>query len=203
MWNTSIALKFGAVCGAAELPRRLRNLRALRKPNIQILRPRNFTRTYHKTAYVKSAPSNIWCFCSEIYISRVICTVESVILIMRYRGMYGLSQWETTLQRYLSETGLEPKSREKSFTHNLFLSYPIFMKFCTELVNITGVLCLKYRKDWTTEMGVTDERDFARFEFWVLDRNPILHNVQYPKFLTWLQTFMRIYHLPLLDGKGR
>ena len=148
-------------------------------------------------------PRVIWCFCSEIYISRVICTVESVILIMRYRGMYGLSQWETTLQRYLSETGLEPKSRENSFTHNLFLSYPIFMKFCTELVNIIGVLCLKYRKDWTTEMGVTDERDFARFEFWVLDRNPILHNVQYPKFLTWLHTFMRIYHLPLLDGKGR
>ena len=61
------------------------------------------------------------------------------------------------------ETHLKLKSREKLFAHNLFLSYPIVLQFCTEHDSITVVLCAKLQNDWTNETDVMDERDFVRF----------------------------------------
>ena len=52
-----------------------------------------------------------------------------------------------------------------SFAHNLFFSYPIILKFCTEYGSITVVLCAKLWKDWTTKTDVTDERDYEKVEF--------------------------------------
>ena len=62
-----------------------------------------------------------------------------------------LSKWPPTL-----------KSHEILFAHNLFISYLIALKFCTEHGSDTAVLCAKFQNDWTV---VVDERDFARFEF--------------------------------------
>ena len=56
------------------------------------------------------------------------------------------------------------KSREISFAHSYSFSYPIMLKFCTEHGSITAVLCAKFQNDWTSYMGVMDERDFTRFE---------------------------------------
>ena len=53
----------------------------------------------------------------------------------------------------------------RSFSQNLFLSYPIILKFCTEYGSITVVLCAKLWKDWTTKTDVTDERDYEKVEF--------------------------------------
>ena len=55
------------------------------------------------------------------------------------------------------------QSREISFVHDIFLSCPIVLKFCTGHDN--NVLCAKFQTDWTTETDVMDERDFARFGF--------------------------------------
>ena len=66
---------------------------------------------------------------------------------------------------YPSETHLKLESREISFIHNLVISYPIILKFYTELDNDSAVLCEKFQKDWATETGVMDDRDLARFEF--------------------------------------
>ena len=64
-----------------------------------------------------------------------------------------------------SETHYKPKSREISFVHNLFLSYPIILKFYIEHDSITAVLCAKLRNDYTAAKDVIDGRNFARFEF--------------------------------------
>ena len=39
------------------------------------------------------------------------------------------------------------------------------LKFCTEHGSGTAVLCENFQTDWTNKTGVTDKRDFARFEF--------------------------------------
>ena len=44
-----------------------------------------------------------------------------------------------------SKTHLKLRSHEISFVHNLSLSYQITLKFCTEHVSITAVLCAKFR----------------------------------------------------------
>ena len=61
------------------------------------------------------------------------------------------------------ETHLKPKSREISFVHNLFLGYPIILQSCSMNGSDIVVLCTKFRNDWTTEIDIIDERDFARF----------------------------------------
>ena len=63
------------------------------------------------------------------------------------------------------ETHLKLKSREVSFACNLFSSYPIILKFCTEHGNITAMLCAKFQNDCITETGVIEKRDFMIFEF--------------------------------------
>ena len=59
---------------------------------------------------------------------------------------------------YQSKIHLKLKSREVSFAHNLFCSYSIVLKFCTE----QHVLFAKIQNYWTTETNVITERDFAR-----------------------------------------
>ena len=66
---------------------------------------------------------------------------------------------------YPSETHLELKSREVTFVHNLFITYPIVSTVCTEHGSDATVLFAKFQKEWTTETNVMGERDFARFEF--------------------------------------
>ena len=81
--------------------------------------------------------------------------------------------------RYPSETHLKPKSREISFAHNLFISYPNILKFCKEHGSYTAMLCVKFQSNWTTEKDVIDERHLR----WVSDGYPIyLHSTlgQYP-----------------------
>ena len=41
----------------------------------------------------------------------------------------------------------------------------IIMKYFTEHGSITAVLCAKFQNNWTAEMDIKDERDFARIEF--------------------------------------
>ena len=46
---------------------------------------------------------------------------------------------------------LKLKSRKISFAYNLFLSWWIVLKFCTEQGSATVVLCAKVQNDWATE----------------------------------------------------
>ena len=65
-----------------------------------------------------------------------------------------------------SKIHLKPKSHEISFAHNLLLSYPIVLKFCTEDGSITALLlCEECQNDAISPMDVTDEWDLARFAF--------------------------------------
>ena len=59
---------------------------------------------------------------------------------------------------YLSRIYLKPKYHEISFAHDLFISNPIILKFCTEHGSDTVVLCAKFQSDWTTQMDVMDEK---------------------------------------------
>ena len=57
-----------------------------------------------------------------------------------------------------------------SFTHNLFVSCQIVLKFYTEHGNDTAILCTQFRNDLTTEIGFMEEQDFVRFGLrWVSD----------------------------------
>ena len=66
---------------------------------------------------------------------------------------------------YPSETGLNLKCCDVSFTHNLFRSCLIVSKFCTAHGDDTTVLCAQYLNAWTDWTCVKDERAFAGFEF--------------------------------------
>ena len=48
--------------------------------------------------------------------------------------------------------------------HVGLMNFPVW-EFCEEHSNAIAVLCAKFQNDLTTETGVMDERDFARFEF--------------------------------------
>ena len=60
---------------------------------------------------------------------------------------------------------LNPKSREISFAHNVFLSFPIALIYCAEHDSITAILCAQFENDSTIETDVTDKRVFVKFEF--------------------------------------
>ena len=62
-------------------------------------------------------------------------------------------------------TQLKPKSHEISFAHNLYSSYPIVWKVCTDTAVVLPCFVQKIQTDWTTETGVTGDWDFAIFEF--------------------------------------
>ena len=53
------------------------------------------------------------------------------------------------------------KSRELSFTFNLFRRYPNVWKFSTAHGSDAAVLCAKIENDWTTETDFVEELDFA------------------------------------------
>ena len=54
---------------------------------------------------------------------------------------------------------------QKLACHNLLVSRPIILKFCTEHDNITAMLSAKFEKLLENELGVTDKKEFARFTF--------------------------------------
>ena len=66
---------------------------------------------------------------------------------------------------YPSETYLKLKSHEISFAHNLFISNPIVLKFCTEHGSDTAMLSAKFQNNWTTDTDVMDEQAFVRWWF--------------------------------------
>ena len=66
---------------------------------------------------------------------------------------------------YPSETHLKPKSREISLAHDLFLSYAIVLKFFTEHGSGAAVFCATFGNEWSTEVWIIGNRDFARFGF--------------------------------------
>ena len=73
-----------------------------------------------------------------------------------------------SFQNRKPEAVTRPKRISGIFDHNLLLGIiagEIALKFCTEHGNITAVFSANFQNDLTTEMGVLDERDFARFEF--------------------------------------
>ena len=74
-------------------------------------------------------------------------------------------QGDVTIWEIPRKLILYPIFPQNTFTHNLFFSSPIVLKFCTEHDSYTVVLCAKYQNDWATEIDAMDERDFARFEF--------------------------------------
>ena len=61
---------------------------------------------------------------------------------------------------YPSEIHLKLKSRESLFSHNLFVSYLIALKWNG---SDTAMLCAKFQNDWAIETGVMDSRDFTGF----------------------------------------
>ena len=63
---------------------------------------------------------------------------------------------------YLFEMHLKPKSPEISYLHNLLLSTPIVLKFCTEHSIITAVLCAKQLENYN---GCYEQMRFQ--EIWV------------------------------------
>ena len=60
---------------------------------------------------------------------------------------------------YLSRTHLKPQSHEISFANNIFPSYSIILKFCTDHDSETSALCAKFQNDWTAQTDVMDEWD--------------------------------------------
>ena len=62
---------------------------------------------------------------------------------------------------YSSET----QSHKISFAHNLFLSYEIILKFCTEHESDTAVLCAKSQNYFTILLDIIDGWDFVGFAF--------------------------------------
>ena len=80
-------------------------------------------------------------------------------------------QYRTSIRKHL-----KPKSREISFAHNLFRSYPIVSKFYQDYDSATAVHCEIFKTSellkcilWTNEFSRG-----LRLK-WVSDRYPILH----------------------------
>ena len=66
--------------------------------------------------------------------------------------------------QYPSET-LKLQSRDISFTHNLFTSWPIVSNVYTEHNSITALSRAQFQNDWTIGSDIMDERDIVGFEF--------------------------------------
>ena len=66
---------------------------------------------------------------------------------------------------YPVETHFKQKSCKILFAHELFLSYPITLNFCTEHGSGTAVLCAKFQNDLAKERVVMNAWDFTRFTF--------------------------------------
>ena len=129
-------------------------------------------------------------------------TLVQVMAWCRQTTSHYLSQcWPRSVSPYgvIRPQWVKAKPHEISIVHNLFLSYPIVLKFGTFLsypivlkfgteystCSDIALLCAKLQNDWTTETDVMDEQVFTRFEFemsfrripqWVnLNQNDSLH----------------------------
>ena len=82
---------------------------------------------------------------------------------------------------YCFETQLKELSWNL-FVHNINLSCPIILKFCTKHGSGTAMLCAKFRNDWATEKYLMGIQDFTRFELrWVSELYSTLQQHSAPR----------------------
>ena len=90
------------------------------------------------------------------------------LLVSRHLYSSGPVRWGLCNIGNPFETHLKKlKSREIAFAHNLFISYPIFLKFCTEYGSITAVLHATFQSDWINRNGYYGRTRSC--EIWVED----------------------------------
>ena len=86
-------------------------------------------------------------------------------------------------KRYPSETHLKPKSRQISFTHNLFTSKQIVWNFAQSTVVVLPCSMQKNRNDWTIEAGVKTD-DISRDLRYAFRMDTLYHT---GSLLTWIK----------------
>ena len=76
-----------------------------------------------------------------------------------------LVTWQVNNIGYACETHRKLKSRKLQLDNNLFRSWQIVLKVCTEHASITAVTRERLHNDLTTEIDVMNKQDFVSLRF--------------------------------------